>query len=121
MLRAFFAKYDIERLPFQCVWLISKLARRLHYEGIPEEQLPRIKGIIRKFAVKNGIALSKLPGILGAFNENNVDAMLLNGTAMKVSYEPEETRYQSDIDILVHPGSLFMRKLMSELLCKACI
>ena len=114
LLRAFFAKYDIERLPFQCVWLISKLARRLHYEGIPEEQLPRIKGIIRKFAVKNGIALSKLPGILGAFNENNVDAMLLNGTAMKVFYEPEETRYRSDIDILVHPEDIKKARILLE-------
>lgn len=101
-LRAFFEKYNIEMLPYQCVWLVSKLAGKLHYEGVPGEQSPRIKGIIKKFTVKNGMALSKLPGILGAFNENNVDAMLLNGTAMKAFYEPEETRYQSNIEILVH-------------------
>ncbi len=101
LLRMFFAKYDIEILPYQCVWMVSKLAGKLHYEGVPGEQFPRIKGIIKKFTVKNGMALSKLPGILGAFNENNVDVMLLNGTAMKAFYEPEETRYQSNIDILV--------------------
>ena len=101
LLRAFFEKYDIEILPYQCVWLASKLASRLHYKGVPQEQFPRIKGIIKKFTVKNGMALSMLPRILGAFNEHNVDAMLLSGTAMKVFYEPEETRYQSNVDILV--------------------
>ncbi len=101
LLGEFFEKYDIEMMPYQCVWLVSKLASRLRYEGVPREQVPRIKGIIKKFTVKNGMALSMLPGILGAFNEHNVDAMLLNGTAMKVFYEPEETRYQSNIDILV--------------------
>ena len=32
--------------------------------------------------------------------------MLLNGTAMKTFYEPEETRYQSAIDCLVHAGDI---------------
>lgn len=112
--REFFAKYDIEILPYQCVWLVSKLASRLRYEGVPREQVPRIKGIIRKFTVKNGMALSMLPGILGAFNEHNVDAMLLNGTAMKVFYEPEETRYQSNIDILVHSEDIKKARVLLE-------
>ena len=102
LLRAFFAKYDIEILPYQCVWLVSKLASQLHYKGVPGKQFPRIKGIIKKFTVENGMALCELPGILGAFNGNNVDALLLNGTAMKVYYEPEEIRYRNDVDILVH-------------------
>ncbi len=101
-LKDFFSKYDIETLDFLSVWLVSKLASRLHYEGVPGEQFPRIKGIIKKFTVKNGRALCKLPGILAVFNGNNVDAILLNGTAMKAFYQPEETRYRSDIDILVH-------------------
>ena len=114
LLRAFFAKYDIENLPYQCVWLASKLASKLHYKGIPGEQFPRIKGIIKKFTVKNGMALCKLSGILGAFNENKVDAMLLNGTAMKVFYEPEETRYRSNIDILVHPEDTKKAQVLLE-------
>ena len=101
-LTVFFAKHDIETLDFLSVWLVSKLASRLHYEGVPGEQFPRIKGIIKKFTVKNGRALCKLPGILAVFNGNNVDAILLNGTAMKAFYQPEEARYRSDIDILVH-------------------
>ena len=112
--REFFAKYDIEILPYQCVWLVSKLASRLRYEGVPREQVPRIKGIIKKFTVKNGMALSMLPGILGAFNEHNVDAMLLSGTAMKVFYEPEETRYQSNVDILVRSEDIKKAQALLE-------
>lgn len=112
-LTAFFAQYDIEMLDYRSVWLVSKLAARLHYVGVPQKQSPRIKGIIRKFTVVNGRGLCELPGVLGAFNENNVDALLLSGTAMKAFYQPEETRYRSNIDILVHSkdvtkaGSIF--------------
>ena len=60
------------------------------------------------------MALSMLPGILGAFNEHNVDAMLLNGTAMKMCYEPEETRYQSNIDILVQSEDIKKARVLLE-------
>ena len=101
-LTAFFSKYDIETLDYQSVWLLSKLAAGLHYMGVPKEQAPRIRGIVKKFTVENGRGLCELPGILEAFSKKNIDAVLLNGTAMKAFYQPEETRYRSNIDILVH-------------------
>ena len=70
--------------------------------GVPKEQLPRLKGIVKKFTVVNGRGLCELPGILETFSKKNIDAMLLNGTAMKAFYQPEETRYRSIVDILVH-------------------
>lgn len=100
-LAAFFSKYDIELLEYQCVWLVSKLATRLHYTGIPREQFPRIKGVVKRFTVENGLRFCELPGILEAFNKASIPVMLLNGAAMKVFYEPSETRYQNDIDVLV--------------------
>ena len=105
-LAAFFAKYDIELLEYQCVWLVSKLASQLHYAGVPKEQLPRIKGVVKRFTVENGRSFCELPGVLEAFNKADIAVMLLNGTAMKVFYEPTETRYQNGIDLLVHPGDV---------------
>ena len=101
-LKAFFSKYDIEALEYQCVWLASKLAAGLHYVGVPKEQFPRIKGIVKKFTVVNGRGLCELPSILEALSKKDIDAILFNGTAMKVFYEPEEIRFRSHIDILVH-------------------
>ena len=98
----FFSKYDLETLDYQSVWLISKLASRLHYAGVPRGQLPRIKGIVKKFTVENGRRFSALPGLLEAFNKAGIGVMLLNGTAMKVFYDPGETRYSGNVDILVH-------------------
>ena len=105
-LMAFFSKYDFEMLDYQCVWLVSKLASQLHYEGVPKDQLPRIKGILKKFAVENGRGLCELSGILEALSKKNTDAILLNGTAMKTFYEPEETRFRSNINILVHKRNI---------------
>ena len=106
LLARFFSKYDIELLEFQNVWLLSRLATRLHYAGVPKEEFPRVKGIVKRFTVENGRHFCVLPGVLEAFNRADVAVMLLNGTAVKVFYEPEETRYQNVIDFLVHAGEI---------------
>lgn len=103
---SFFTKYDIELLEYQCVWLLSRLASKLHYAGVPKEQLPRMKGIVKRFTVENGRRFCVLPGILEAFDKADVAVMLLKSAAIKVFYEPEETRYLNDIDILVHEGDV---------------
>ena len=106
LLGRFFSKYDIELLEFQNVWLLSRLANRLHYAGVPKEEFPRVKGIVKRFTVENGRHFCVLPGVLEAFNRVDVAMVLLNGTAMKAFYEPEETRYQNAVDFLVHAGDI---------------
>lgn len=106
LLARFFSQYDIELLEFQNVWLLSRLANRLHYAGVPKAEFPRVKGIVKRFTVENGRHFCVLPGLLEAFNKADVAVMLLNGTAMKVFYEPEETRYQNDIGFLVRAGDI---------------
>lgn len=105
-LARFFSQYDIELLEFQDVWLLSRLATRLHYAGVPKEEFPRVKGIVKRFTVENGRHFCVLPNVLEAFNRADVAVMLLNGTAMKVFFEPVETRYQNAIDFLVHAGDI---------------
>lgn len=102
LLGRFFSQYDIELLEFQNVWLLSRLANRLHYAGVPKAEFPRIKGIVKRFTVENGRHFCVLPSVLEAFNRADISVMLLNGAAMKVFYEPGETRYLNDIAILVH-------------------
>lgn len=114
MLSIIFSKYDIELLEYRCVWLVSRLASRLHYSGIPKEQFPRIKGVVKKFAVENGRCLAVLPSVLRAFNAANVAVLLLSGTAMKVLYEPAETRYYSEIVFLVHAEDVNKAGLILE-------
>lgn len=106
LLVRFFLQHDIELLAFQNVWLLCKLATRLHYAGVPQKEFPRVKGIVKRFAVNNGRHFCVLPGVLEAFNKADVAVMLLNGTAMKACYEPAEIRYMNDIDILVHAGDV---------------
>lgn len=113
-LAQFFSKYDIEALDYQSVWLLSKLASALHYNGVPKEQIPRIKGVVRRFTVENGRQLCALPGLLEAFNKADISVMLLNGTAMKTFYEPAETRYSGNIDILVYAGDIKKTGLVLE-------
>ena len=105
-LARFFFQYDIELLEFQNVWLLSRLATRLHYAGVPKEEFPRVKGIVKRFTVENGRRFCVLPKVLEAFNKADISVMLLNGTAMKVFYEPAETRYLNDIAVLVHEGDV---------------
>ena len=105
-LARFFSQYDIELLEFQNVWLLSRVANRLHYAGVPKKEFPRVIGIAKRFTVENGRHFCVLPAVLEAFNKADVAVMLLNGTAMKVFYEPEEPRYQSTIDCLVHAGDI---------------
>ena len=106
LLGRFFSQYDIELLEFQNVWLLSRLANRLHYAGVPKAEFPRVKGIVKRFTVENGRHFCVLPSVLETFNKADVAVMLLNGTAMKVFYEPTETRYLNDIAILVHEGDV---------------
>lgn len=106
-LARFFFQYDIELLEFQNVWLLSKLATRLHYAGVPKEEFPRVKGVVKRFTVENGRHFCVLPSVLEAFNKADVAVMLLNGTAMKAFYEPAETRYYSTIDFLVQAGDIY--------------
>ena len=106
LLARFFSQYNIELLEFPNVWLLSRLANRLHYACVPKAEFPRVKGIVKRFTVENGRRFCVLPSVLEAFNRADVAIMLLNGTAMKVFYEPEETRYQNAIDFLVHAGEL---------------
>lgn len=106
LLARFFSQYDIELLKFQNVWLLSRMATRLHYDGVPKEEFPRVKGIVKRFTVENGWHFCVLPNVLEAFNKADVAIMLLNGTAMKAFYEPEETRYQNAIDFLLHAGDI---------------
>lgn len=105
-LARFFSQYDIELLEFQNVWLLSKLATRLHYVGVPKEEFPRVKGIVKRFTVENGRHFCVVPYVLDAFNRADVAVMLLNGTAMKVFYEPAETRYYNTLDFLVKSGDI---------------
>ena len=114
MLSAFFSKYDIELLEYQCVWLVGRLASRLHYAGVPKDQFPRLKGVVKKFTVENGRRLTVLPALLRAFNAADIAVMLLSGTAMKVMYEPAETRYYSTIDFLVHSEEIKTAGLILE-------
>lgn len=107
LLGRFFSKYNIELLEFQNVWLLSRLANRLHYAGVPKAEFPRLKGVVKRFTVENGRHFCVLPSVLEAFNRSDVAVMLLNGTAMKVFYEPAETRYYSTIDFLVHTGEIY--------------
>ena len=113
-LTQFFSKYDIEVLDYQSVWLISKLAARLHYAGVPREQFPRIKGVVKRFTVENGRSFCLLPDVLETLNEAGITVMLLNGAAMKTFYEPAETRYSSHIDILVHEEEVKKAGLLLE-------
>ena len=110
----FFSKYNIENLDYPCVWLISKLAARLQYEGVPKEQFPRIKGVVKKFAVENGRQLLALKGLLEVLNKVNIAVMLLNSAAMKVFYKPTKTQYFSDVDILVHSEDIKKTCLILE-------
>ena len=113
-LTQFFSKYDIEVLDYQSVWLISKLAARLHYAGVPRELFPRIKGVVKRFTVENGRSFCLLPDVLETLNEAGITVMLLNGAAMKTFYEPAETRYSSHIDILVHEEDIKKAGLLLE-------
>lgn len=97
----FFAKYDIESLEYPCVWMLSRLASKLRYAGVPQEQIPRLKGVVKKFTVENARSFCALPGVLEAFNYAGIAVMLLGGTAMKAFYEPTETRYYDNLEILV--------------------
>ena len=106
LLGRFFSQYDIELLEFQNVWLLSRLANRLHYVGVPKAEFPRVKGIAKRFTVENGRHFCILPGVLEAFNKADISVMLLNGTAMKAFYEAAETRYRNAIDFLVHAGDI---------------
>lgn len=105
-LARFFSQYDIELLEFQNVWLLSRLANRLHYVGVPKVEFPRVKGIVKRFTVDSVRHFCVLPSVLETFNKADIAVMLLNGTAMKAFYEPAETRYQSAVDFLVYAGDI---------------
>lgn len=105
-LAAFYKKHNFEKLSYQCVWLLVRLSFQMHYEGVPAELLPRVKGAVRKFAVENGVMLCELAGILSVFNRIGLDVLLLKGAAMKVHYDPTGIRVMGDIDFLVHPHDL---------------
>ncbi len=98
---------DIDNMDGASYRLIPLLHYNLTQLGVQDNIMPRLKGISRYHWCKNHILLEKLSSLLKMLDQNNIEVMLLKGSALiNQYYESPALRPMSDIDIMVRPKKL---------------
>jgi len=82
--------------------LLPMLYEHLNLLGVKDPLLNTFKGLHRKTWYKNQVLLNTLESLLHLFNDSEIPAILLKGSAMTLQYyENQGLRWMDDIDILV--------------------
>lgn len=80
---------------------LASLSQRLDYQGVPDDLVPRVKGVIRYYSARNAMQMKELLCLLKKLNKTNADVMILYGAAMKAYYMPYTVRYMGDISFRI--------------------
>lgn len=100
-LAAYYKTIQFDKLGGQHVCALAELSRRMEYQGVPRELVPRVRGILRYYTTWNAKQLQGFYWLSKLLNENGIDSMLMKGGAMKAYYMPRAIRYMGDIDFCV--------------------
>ena len=80
---------------------MAEFSRKVQYQGVPGQLIPRIRGLIRYYTVLNAKQMQEFYCLLKLLNANKIDVMLMKGGAMKAFYVPKSIRHMGDVDFVV--------------------
>jgi hypothetical protein len=92
--------YDIENAPLGFNLLLANLLNIHSNIKISEDDMPRIKGVVRYFQYQNTALLAAFNQIVRELNAKNIPVLLIKGISMKYLY-PDMPRYMADVDFAV--------------------
>ena len=83
--------------------MVPKLYRNLQRHGVKEQLMDRFKGVYRYYLYKNEILMYRIGTLLAAFEEAQIQTMVLKGAALiQLYYKESGLRPMLDADVLVH-------------------
>ena len=83
--------------------MVPKLYRNLQRHGVKEQLMDRFKGVYRYYLYKNEILMHRIGTLLAAFEEAQIQTMVLKGAALiQLYYKESGLRPMLDADVLVH-------------------
>ncbi|MBQ3705270.1 MAG: nucleotidyltransferase family protein [Clostridia bacterium] len=101
---SFYQTVDFDALQGQQACALASLSRRMEDRGVPEELVPRVKGIFRYHSARNASQMKELYNFLQKANQAGADVMLLDGAAMKAYYLPQAVRYMGAFSLRIKEG-----------------
>ena len=98
---AFFASVDLatEPYPFNC--MLTRLAARTEWAGVPDEMVPTLSGLRKKLIMSNALQISDAMKLIRKLNEEQIPVLVVKGGAMRLSLLSDLPRKMADIDFVV--------------------
>lgn len=100
-LAEWFASVDFEALPPEVTCMASAAGSLCQFSGVPEEQIPRLRGIIKYVHTLNSGMMAGVCMIGAALNKAGIDVLLLDDTTlyMTCTNTPQRHLWQTRIGI----------------------
>ena len=103
-LSAYYETVVFDELQGQHACALASLSQKLDFQGVPDNLVPRVKGIFRYHSARNAMQMKELLSLLKKLNEADADVMLLDGAAMKAHYMPHAVRFMGMISFRTRNG-----------------
>ena len=97
----YFAFENIESQTRQKIILIVNLAKKLHYKGIPERIVNRLKGAARLYEVKTATRMLAFQNLLQEFDKSGIDVLVFGNSALKLHYMKDISYPIMHIDVAI--------------------
>src|ERR1044071_9485264 len=93
---------DIDVVDYGSHRMIPQLYRSLQRHGVKDPLLDRLKGVYRYYLCKNEILMHRTGALLAAFEDADIQTMVLKGAALiQLYYRESGLRPMLDADVLV--------------------
>lgn len=105
----------METADFPLNYMLARLAARFDWNCVPEDLVPRLKGVRKYFLVRNVALLSRATKVLAALAEAGVPLLVVKGGALRMGLLPDIPQKMADVDVVV-PKERFdeCRELLAE-------
>lgn len=100
-----FTRLDVEALPLEKVSLLLHLCLKTSFAGVPEREVPRIRGVSRFLLLHNAKLIMNMVVLAKEFAQAGIPLLLCKGIAMRLHYLPGQSRHMWDVDAAVSPES----------------
>jgi Uncharacterised nucleotidyltransferase len=96
-------KTNLDVIDYGSHRMVPQLYRNLQRHGVKDPMMDRLKGVYRYYLYKNEILMHRIGALLTAFEEAEIDTMVLKGAALvQLYYKESGLRPMLDADVLVH-------------------
>lgn len=96
-------KVNLDVIDYGSHRMVPQLYRNMQRHGVKDPLMERLKGVYRYYLYKNEILMHRIGSLLTAFEEAQIQTMVLKGAALiQLYYRESGLRPMLDADVLVH-------------------